>query len=92
MAGQPQMGQDLLTVDAVRSHFAYQTQWESSVRMIGLSQRLLPDNIQLSQKTYMSSAEFEPTIPASEWPQTHALDHEATVSALSYYRADIVKA
>jgi hypothetical protein len=23
----------------------------------------------------MPPAEFEPTIPASEWPQTHALDH-----------------
>jgi len=72
------MDQGLLTVDAVRSHFAYYTQWESSVRMIGLSQRLLPDNTQLSQKIYMSSAEFEPTIPGSEWPQTHALDRAPT--------------
>ena len=78
MAGQPQMGQGLLTIDAVRSHSAYHTQWESSVRMIGLSQRLLPDNTKLSQKTYMSSAGFEPIIPASEWPQTHALDRAAT--------------
>ena len=78
MVGEPQMDQGLLTVDAVRSHFAYHTQWESSVRMIVLSRRLLPDNTQLSRKTYMSSAEFEPTIPASKWPQTHALDRAAT--------------
>jgi hypothetical protein len=26
----------------------------------------------------MSQAEFEPAIPASERPQTHALDHAAT--------------
>jgi hypothetical protein len=28
----------------------------------------------------MSPAEFEPTIPASDRPQTHALDRSATVS------------
>jgi hypothetical protein len=26
----------------------------------------------------MSSTGFEPTIPASKWPQTHALDRAAT--------------
>jgi hypothetical protein len=26
----------------------------------------------------MPPAEFEPEIPASEWPQTHALDRAAT--------------
>ena len=26
----------------------------------------------------MPLAGFEPTIPANEWPQTHALDHAAT--------------
>jgi hypothetical protein len=97
MAGQPLMGQGLLTVDALRSHSSYHTQWESSVRMIGPSQRFLPDNTQLSQKTDihvlggirthnpgkrmtadMSSAGFELTIPASEWPQTQALDRAAT--------------
>jgi hypothetical protein len=52
MAGQPQMGQGLLTIDDVRSHSAYHTQWETSLRMIGPSQRLLPDNTQLSQQTH----------------------------------------
>ena len=26
----------------------------------------------------MNAVGFEPTIPASEWPQTHALDHVTT--------------
>jgi len=29
-------------------------------------------------QTSMPPAGFEPAIPASEWPQTHALDHSAT--------------
>jgi len=38
----------------------------------------------------MSLAVFEPIIPASEWPQTHALDHTATgissYNDLVYYK------
>jgi len=30
------------------------------------------------RQTSMSAAGFKPTIPASEWPQTHALDRTAT--------------
>jgi len=34
-----------------------------------------PDNTQHSQETDIQApAGFEPTIPASEWPQTHTLD------------------
>jgi hypothetical protein len=39
--------------------------------------RLLPDNTQHSQQTSMSPVGFEPTIPASERPPTHALDRAA---------------
>jgi hypothetical protein len=34
----------------------------------------------------MSPAGFEPTIPANEQPQTHALDHAVTGIHLNYYR------
>ena len=41
--------------------------------------RLLPDNTQHSQETdFHTPAEFEPTILASERPQTQALDRAAT--------------
>jgi hypothetical protein len=44
------------------------------------TQRPLPDNTYNTHKrqTSMSTAVFEPTIPASERPQTHALDRAAT--------------
>jgi hypothetical protein len=38
----------------------------------------LPENIQQPRATSMSSAGFEPKIPATEWPLTHALDRTAT--------------
>jgi hypothetical protein len=47
--------------------------------VISPTQRLLPDNTQHSQQTDIHApAGFEPTIPASERPQTHALDRTAT--------------
>jgi len=42
------------------------------------TRRPLPDNTQHSQQTSMPEAGFELAIPASERPQTHALDREAT--------------
>ena len=42
---------------------------------------LLPDNTQHSQDTYIHSpAGFEPAIPSSECPHTHALDNAAIVN------------
>jgi hypothetical protein len=42
------------------------------------TQRSLPDNTQHSKETDIHApAGFEPTIPASERPQTHALDRVA---------------
>jgi hypothetical protein len=47
--------------------------------VISPTQRPLSDNKQQSQKTdrSMPPAGMEPPIPASEWPQTHALDRAA---------------
>ena len=49
---------------------------------IGLSLRPLPDNTQHSQQTTMPLAGVEPTVLASEWLQTHALDRAATGTGL----------
>ena len=49
-----------------------------SGRMISSSQTPLFDNTQHPQQTSMSPAGFEPAFPASERPQTNALDHAAT--------------
>jgi hypothetical protein len=45
--------------------------------MISPTQRLLPDITQHSEEIFMSPAEFEPFIPASERPLTHVLDRAA---------------
>ena len=46
--------------------------------MISPLQKPLTDNTHHSQQTYAALVGFEPTIPASERPQTHALDITAT--------------
>ena len=46
--------------------------------MISQPQRRLPDNTQHKRQASVPSAWFEPAIPASERPQTHALDRAAT--------------
>jgi hypothetical protein len=52
--------------------------------VISPTQRPLPDNIQHSQETDIHSpAGFEHKIPASERPQTHALDHVVTGIGIS---------
>jgi hypothetical protein len=41
--------------------------------------KTLPDNTRHAQEADIHApAGFEPAIPASEWPQTHALDRAAT--------------
>jgi len=53
--------------------------------VISSSRRPLADNTQLSQQTkIMSPAGFEPTIPVSELPQTHALDCAATGTGIVF--------
>ena len=72
---QPLAGHDLLNVEASRSH---------SVRLLWTSDQ--PDaetsnwlNTTLTiEKTSMHPAGFEPVIPKSKRPQTHALAHAAT--------------
>jgi len=47
--------------------------------MISPTQKSLPDNTQQSQETEIHApAGFEPTVPASERPQTDALEGMAT--------------
>ena len=46
--------------------------------MISSSQRPLPDNTQHSQRTSIPPVGFEPTISATERPQTYILDRAAT--------------
>jgi hypothetical protein len=54
------------------------SRYDCSGRRIGPSQRPLPDITQHLQETHIHSmVGFEPTIPASERPHTHALDRAA---------------
>jgi len=78
MSQQPPMGQGLLFVEASRLH---------SVRYITLGTSDQPDvrDLYLPTHTTLTTdrhpcplAGFESTIPASERPQTHALDRAAT--------------
>jgi hypothetical protein len=54
------------------------TQQDSSGRVISPMQRHVPDKTQHSQQISMHAEGFEPSIPDSERPQTHALDRAAT--------------
>jgi hypothetical protein len=74
------VGQGFFIIQASQSHSvkAHHNRQDSSGRVIGPSQRALPHNIQHSQKTHTHAPpEFQPAIPASEPPQTHALDRVA---------------
>ena len=76
MAQEPTVGQDLFIVEDSRSY-------SDAPHLVGLLQ---PDAETFTLKhttlnrtqTSMPPAGFQPTIPASEWPQTHALDGAAT--------------
>jgi hypothetical protein len=51
-------------------------------------QRPLPDNTQHSQETDIHASDgFEPEIPASERPQTHALDRAAVSGIIDHNNA-----
>jgi len=70
------------------------TRKDSSGRRISPAQRSLPDNTQHSKQTSLSPAGFEPSIPASERPQTHISDradngmtpHEYTLTKFHNFR------
>ena len=44
---------------------------------------LLPDNTKHTPETTLRAVEFEPTIPASEWPQTRALERAVTGNGIN---------
>ena len=78
MAQQPLVVQGLI-IEASRLHSDTPPLWDSSGRVISPTQRLLLDSKQHSQQTDIHAPTgFEPTIPACERPQTHALDRAAT--------------
>ena len=57
------------------THWTHHTRKDSSGRVISSRQIPLPDNTRQSQETNNHApAGFEPTIPASKCPQTHALE------------------
>jgi hypothetical protein len=70
----------LLINEISRSHTTtHHIRWDSSGRVIGSSQRTLPDNTQHSQQTNIhATVGFEPMISAGEQPQTNALNRAAT--------------
>jgi len=78
----PPVGQGLLIHEVYRSYITpHHSRYDCSGQMISSSQRPLPDNTQYSQQTDRHTCPpvaFEPTIPASERPQTYALDRAAT--------------
>ena len=65
------------TFDIIHRHYIL---CESSRRVIGSSQRQVPDNAYNTQKRFTSllPAGFEPTIVTSDRPQTHSLYRAAT--------------
>ena len=79
MAQQP-YGAEASLLSRIHDHIQTQhTQQDFSGRVISLTQRSLPDNTQHSQGIRpCPPAGFESTIPASELPQTHALDRSTT--------------
>jgi hypothetical protein len=80
MARQPLVGQGLLIVEASRSH----SDTSDSVGLLWTSDEPDADTSTWQQhnthnrQACMPPAEFEIAVPASERPQTHALDRTAT--------------
>ena len=73
------MGQGLLIHEVFRSRTTtHHSRYNSSGRVIGSSQRPLPDNTQYWRQTSMPRVGFEPTISAGERPQTCTLDRAVT--------------
>ena len=76
LAQQPPVGQGFLIHEIYRSHSTtHHSRWDSSGRVISSSQSPLPDNTQHSQQTDIHApGGIRTHIPASELPQTYALD------------------
>ena len=74
MAQQPPVGQGLLIIEDSRSHSdSPLDEWSARHRDLYLTTHNTH-----KRHTSMPSAVFEPTIPESERPQTHAIDRAAT--------------
>jgi hypothetical protein len=80
MAQQPLLGQGLRVIEVSRSHSRHTTlgrtpldEWSARRRDLYLTKHNTH-----KRQTSMPPARFEPTIPVSERPQTHALDRAAT--------------
>jgi len=82
----PPLVQGLLIHEVSRLHTMTQhSQYDSYGRVMGSSQKPLPDNTHHSQQTdFHAPVGFEPTISAGERPQTYALDRAATGTGKYY--------
>ena len=89
MVLRPNVGQGLLILEVSRSHTTtHYSRKDSSGRMISSSQRPLPDNTQ-HPSISPPNVGFAPTIPASERPQTYALDCAATGTGKMVHESSI---
>ena len=64
--------------------YAHHTRQDSSERVISPTQRTTSQLNTHKKQTSMPQVGFEHTIPASELPQTRALDREATRTSIPY--------
>ena len=88
MAQQPLMDQGLLIIEALRPHSVTHTtlgktpldEWSARRRDL-----YLKTHNTHNRQTSMLPAGFEPAIPASEQPQTHALGGVATGIGFSFH-------
>ena len=87
----PKAGHGRLILEVSTSHtMTRHSGQDSPAREIGPSQKPPPDNTQHSQETNIHAPErFEPAIPASDRPQTLALDRSAT--GIGYIKSIINK-
>ena len=77
MAQQPRIGQSLLVIEGSRSHH---TRYESSVRVISLSQRPLSDSAQHSQEADIySNPQLQQVSGRSPTPQTVRPQRQARI-------------
>jgi hypothetical protein len=90
MALRPNAGHGLLILEASRSHTHTHNDAPQSVGLLWtcdqlIAQRPLPDNTNThNRQTSIPPVGFEPTIPAGERLQTHALDRAATGTSNLY--------
>jgi hypothetical protein len=95
MAQQPLVGQGLFIIEASRSHPVRHTTLGSTPldeRSARRRDLYLTTYNTHKRQTFMHTAGFEPTIPASELPQTHAIDRAATqigLKSITFTNSDV---